>query len=151
MIVAGYVMDTFGGRSPGRFAMHIAAFGGAAAIPCALAAGMSTDVTICLAGLGGFVFFMALPTTIAPFIIQLFVPNELRGMSTALYVMIANLTGYGLGPSTAALLADQMPAAHHHIGSAMAIMAAVLLPGAVLLFVRAGHKLTRRLDEDPLR
>ena len=144
MIAAGYLMDKLGGRNAARFATHVAAFGAAAAIPSALTAGLSSNDVVCLAGLGGFIFFMALPTTIAPFIIQLIVPNELRGTSISLYVLIANLAGYGIGPSAAAIISDRLPAANHRIGFAMALMAAVLLPVAVSLLMRSARKLPTR-------
>src|SRR5208282_2247029 len=140
MITAGVLTDARGAPNPKHFAVLLAATGVAAVTPCALIAALATGSSGALAGLGGLAFFMSIPITMAPFVIQAIMPNQFRGIAISIYVLIVNLTGLGLGPTTAGFISDHF-LQEHSIAHALAIMAALLLPLSACLFLMAARTL----------
>jgi MFS family permease len=53
-------------------------------------------------------FFLCMPTCLIPAAILEAVPNAMRGQATALYLLIVNLIGLGLGPTAVALVTDRV-------------------------------------------
>jgi MFS family permease len=51
-------------------------------------------------------FFLCMPTCLIPAAILEAVPNAMRGQATAVYLLIVNLIGLGLGPTAIALVTD---------------------------------------------
>ena len=49
-----------------------------------------------------------MPTCLIPAAILELVPNAMRGQATAVYLMIVNLIGLGIGPTAIALLTDHV-------------------------------------------
>lgn len=53
-------------------------------------------------------FFRCMPTCLIPAAILELVPNAMRGQATALYLLIVNLIGLGIGPTAVALVTDRV-------------------------------------------
>jgi MFS family permease len=53
-------------------------------------------------------FFLCMPTCLIPAAILEAVPNAMRGQATAVYLLIVNLIGLGLGPTAIALVTDHV-------------------------------------------
>jgi MFS family permease len=53
-------------------------------------------------------FFLCMPTCLIPAAILETVPNTMRGQATAVYLLIVNLIGLGLGPTAIALVTDHV-------------------------------------------
>ena len=53
-------------------------------------------------------FFLCMPTCLIPAAILETVPNAMRGQATAVYLLIVNLIGLGLGPTAIALVTDHV-------------------------------------------
>jgi MFS family permease len=53
-------------------------------------------------------FFLCMPTCLIPAAILETVPNAMRGQATAVYLLIVNLIGLGLGPTAIALVTDRV-------------------------------------------
>jgi MFS family permease len=53
-------------------------------------------------------FFLCMPTCLVPAAILETVPNAMRGQATAVYLLIVNLVGLGLGPTAIALVTDRV-------------------------------------------
>jgi MFS family permease len=51
-------------------------------------------------------FFTAFATGVAAAAVQQIVPNNMRGQASAVYLLVANLVGMGLGPTGVALITD---------------------------------------------
>ena len=49
-----------------------------------------------------------MPTCLIPAAIVEIVPNAMRGQATALYLLIVNLIGLGIGPTAVALVTDKV-------------------------------------------
>jgi MFS family permease len=54
------------------------------------------------------IFFGCMPTCLIPAAIVELVPNAMRGQATALYLLIVNLIGLGIGPTAIALVTDKV-------------------------------------------
>lgn len=54
------------------------------------------------------IFFGCMPTCLIPAAIVEIVPNAMRGQATALYLLIVNLIGLGIGPTAVALVTDKV-------------------------------------------
>jgi MFS family permease len=53
-------------------------------------------------------FFLCMPTCLIPAAIQELVPNAMRGQAIAVYLLIVNLIGLGVGPTAIALVTDHV-------------------------------------------
>jgi MFS family permease len=104
------------------------------AIPCGIAAPLMPDLNSSLTLIGVLVFFLTFPqgTNIAAF--QLITPNEMRAQVSAIFLLITNVFGLGLGATTVALLTDYYFGAPERINESLALMTAlVAIPSLVLL------------------
>jgi len=81
------------------------------------------------------VFFSAFQGGIAGGTLQLMTPNRLRGQVMALYLLVANLIGLGLGPTVLAAATDYVFGYDEAISKSIALCAAVLCPlGGLILW-----------------
>ncbi len=81
-------------------------------------------------------FFLCMPTCLIPAAILETVPNAMRGQATAVYLLIVNLIGLGLGPTAIALVTDRVfgyDAAVRY--SLLIVPLAACLMAALLFFV----------------
>ncbi|WP_439815800.1 spinster family MFS transporter [Zavarzinia sp. CC-PAN008] len=78
--------------------------------------------------------FLSMQSSAGPAALQEVVPNQLRGQVAALYVFTVTLIGLGLGPTVMALVLDHVFGYDQAVGMAVAIVAAVALPLAGVLF-----------------
>jgi MFS family permease len=82
-----------------------------------------------------FFFFSSFPYGAAAAALQLMAPHDLRARLSAIYLLILNLVGIGLGPLCIAAISDSLLGGKSHIGDAMSIVGAVVVPlgGLILL------------------
>lgn len=81
------------------------------------------------------VFFSAFQGGIAGGVMQLMTPNEMRGTAAALYFLVANLLGMGLGPTAVALCTDFVFRSDAALDKSLALVAAVCIPVASLIIL----------------
>jgi MFS family permease len=103
--------------------------------PIAVATFKTGNATATLALLAPLLFLASFPFGIASAAIQLVTPNRLRARTSALYLMVINLTGIGFGSTAASLVSDYVLHDDQRIGDGVALVAAVVAPlgGACLL------------------
>ncbi len=104
------------------------------AIPCGIAAPLVTDFDLSLTLVTVLVFFLTFPqgTNIAA--LQLITPNEMRAQVSAVFLLITNVMGLGLGATIVALMTDYVFGAPERINDSLALMTAlVALPALILL------------------
>lgn len=71
--------------------------------------------------------------------LQVVTPNQMRGQVTALFLAVFNLIGFGLGPTSVALLTDYLFRSEAALGYSMSLAATLLGPIAALV-IWAGLK-----------
>jgi MFS family permease len=92
----------------------------------------SADTMVWL--LGPMLFLSSMPFAATSAAIQLATPNEFRARTSAMYLLVLNLTGIGFGSTAAALVSDYVLQDDKRIGEGVALVAAVAAPLAVLSF-----------------
>ncbi|MEZ5557832.1 MAG: MFS transporter [Pseudomonadales bacterium] len=105
-------------------------------LPCAVALGFVSTPMMGIVAMFLAVFFSAFQGGIAAGALQLMTPNRLRGQVSALYFLVANLIGLGLGPTLVAACTDFVFASDAAIGKSIALSAAVLCPLSLLILLR---------------
>jgi MFS family permease len=83
----------------------------------------------------------------APAALQLVTPNNYRGQVSASYLFIFNLIGTGLGPTMVGVYSTYVFKNDAHIGWAIALNAAIMLPLAILSFIWALAPMRRAIAE----
>jgi MFS family permease len=88
-----------------------------------------TDATVALCLLTIPCFFVAFPFGASSAAIQVIMPNQARGLASALYLFILNLIALGFGPTLVALLTDYV----FHDEQALRYSLALVMGGGALL------------------
>ena len=104
-----------------------------AMLPFMLVLGFTSNPLVGISMLAVATFFSAFQGGIAGGVIQLMTPNQMRGQVVALYFLVANLVGLGLGPTVIAATTDYVFANDAAIGQSLALSAAVLCPLAIAI------------------
>lgn len=116
--------------------------------PAAILAPLAPSAGIAQLGFAAVYFSLALCFGVATASFVAVTPVHLRGRMIALYLLIGNLCGLGLGPPAVGLLLDRVLVDAAQVGTALSLLAVpTTVIGAALLFgARAAH---RRLSDDP--
>ena len=117
--------------------MRAAYHGTLCMIPVAVLAPVVTNNTVAIVLLAMLTFALSFPQGLTATILQLVAPNRMRAQVTAIFMFIAVLSGYTIGPASVAIIADYFFRDEASINICLAIVSAFLLPiGA--LFLRSG-------------
>ena len=111
--------------------------GAALILPTATLAPLLPDAEFVMAGVLAMYFAIALTFGIATTAFVAVTPPRLRGQVVAIYLLIGNLVGLGLGPPLVGLLVDRGGATFGAVGPALAGVCVVVAAPAVLLLQRA--------------
>ncbi len=104
-------------------------------MPCTIGLGFVSSPAAGIVVMSLAVFFSAFQGGITGGTLQLMTPNRMRGQVMAVYLLVANLIGLGLGPTVLALTTDYVFGADEAIGQAIALSGAILCPiGAIMLW-----------------
>ena len=115
--------------------------------PCAVTLGFTTNEIVGIVAMGLAVFFSACQGGIAGGTLQLMTPNRMRGQVIAIYMLVANLIGLGLGPTVVAATTDYVFGYDEAIGKSIALTAVVMCPLGGLLLWRSMPAIRRQIEE----
>lgn len=104
-------------------------------LPFAAMLAFADTVALGLACLAGAIFFSAFQGGIAGGVIQLMVPNEMRGQAVALYFLMANLIGLGFGPTVVAAITDYVFKNDAALNKSLALTSVTLIPIAAIIML----------------
>lgn len=105
-LLSGFLSDYFSRRSLSAARLRVA-FIGVLLLPApAVLWSLSGSPEVAYALLFLTVFSLSIAQSAAPALIQSVVPNRMRGLAIATYLLLAGLLGIGLGPTLVALLTD---------------------------------------------
>lgn len=133
LLFAGWLADKWyaSGRSDAYLRTILLSMLGLA--PCAVGIGVVNDESLAMLLLSGAIFFSAFQGGISIGALQLMTPNRMRGQAVAVYLLVANLIGLGLGPTVIAATTDFVFQNDAAIGQSIALCAAILCPLAALI------------------
>lgn len=114
--------------------------------PSAIATFQAGSVTLALILAVPTLFFSSFPFGAASSAIQLVTPNQLRARVSAIYLLVINIVGIGLGATVASAISDHIFADETRIGDGVSLVALVSVPVAGLLF-RRSQKTFRALQQ----
>jgi MFS family permease len=115
-------------------ALQVMVAGAVLLVPLAVPTPLATADPLARAGVALIYFAIAVCFGVATTAFAAVTPARLRGRMTALYLMIGNLVGLGLGPPAVGVILDHVLGDPSRIGTALALVAAAtVLPGALLL------------------
>src|ERR1700735_972303 len=80
-------------------------------------------------------FFLCMPVCLIPAAILEAVPNAMRGQATAVYLMVVNLIGWGLGPTAMGLVTDHVVGYDAAVRYSLLIVPGVACILAAILFL----------------
>jgi MFS family permease len=107
--------------------LRVMAAAAAAAIPFALIAPLAETPEAALTRLAPMIFFITMVVGLGPSALQELVPNQVRGMATSIGVLVVNLIGLGIGPTSIALVTDYWLQDEHQLRYALAALLPVML------------------------
>jgi MFS family permease len=102
----------------------------------AIAFTQTTSLNASLAWLVAAMFFASFPLPTSAAAMQALAPNQMRAQVSAMFLLVSNLIGLGLGTTLVAVITDKVFGSPLAVGHSMAIINAVaIVLAAVLLFV----------------
>ncbi|MEZ5597994.1 MAG: MFS transporter [Pseudomonadales bacterium] len=146
LMLAGSLADRWMARGISDAYVRVILISIVALIPFGVALGFIENDVLGIIAIGLAVFFSAFQGGISSGTLQLMTPNRLRGQVVAVYSLVANLIGMGLGPTVVALMTDYVFGDDAAIGKSIALATAVLCPVAAFILWR-GRPAIRGLIE----
>jgi MFS family permease len=145
-VAGGVLADRLRQRGHKDAELRVGAWSALALWPLAIATFQASDPTWMFALLAPTLFFSSFPFGAASAALQLVTPNRLRARTSAVYLLVINLTGIGFGATAASLVSDYVLRDDTRIGDGVTAVAAVALPFAALLLWRAAATYRRMQD-----
>jgi MFS family permease len=147
VMIFGAAGIVFGGRLADRWlkqgttdaTLRVGLWAALAYIPLGIIYPLVPTPVLAAVALAPAVFFLSMPTGVAAAAIQEIVPNRMRGQASAIYLLVVNLIGLGLGPTAVALITDYVFHDDNAVHYSLAITGTIASLGAVL-FLALGLK-----------
>ena len=140
LLLAGTVADRLLARGVRDAYARVILLSIVALTPFGVALGFVQNDILALFTIGIAIFFSAFQGGLTAGSIQLMTPNRMRGQVSAVYFLMSNLIGLGLGPTVVAVCTDYVFASDAAIGQSIALVTAVLCPvSAVVLWRGLPH------------
>jgi MFS family permease len=146
LLIAGTVADRLVARGMRDAYPRVVLFSMLGLAPFGVALAYVENDILALFTIGIAIFFSAFQGGLVAASLQVMTPNRMRGQVVAVYQLLANLIGLGLGPTVVALCTDYVFANDAAIGKSIALVCAVLCPLTALLLWR-GLPAIRQLIE----
>lgn len=106
----------------------------AAIFPLGLFVPLAPNATLAMLGLGPLIFCLSMPQGLGPAMVQLTTPNHMRAQVTAVFTLLAVLTGYTAGGALVAMITDYVFRDENTLNYSLAIVTGCFIPIAVLSF-----------------
>jgi len=120
--------------------MRAACIGAACMFLPAVMFAQTASLNASLAWLVAAMFFASFPLATSAAAMQTLAPNQMRAQISALFLLVSNLIGLGLGTTLVALVTDKVFGSPLAVGHSMTIIDAIATAlAAVLLFVGCKH------------
>lgn len=134
----------------GDFMVHRRVYGrllvaiGAAccALPLLVGSMMASNPSASMILFGGGFFFLTMLVSSAPSLLQQVTPSRIRGLTTALFALVINMMGLGLGPTVVAVVTQRLLHNEARLGTALAYV----IPTTLVLVVVCAALTIRRFS-----
>lgn len=114
--------------------MKVGLWAAVAALPVGLLVALSSNTVLTVLALCLLMFLLMAPVPAGVAGLQLITPPLLRGRVSAIYMVVTNLLGIGLGPMLPALFTDYVFRSQSAVNLSLAIFALIVTPLAIAAF-----------------
>ncbi|MFT4768852.1 MAG: MFS family permease [Glaciecola sp.] len=136
IVVGGIVADRLSKHGYSDANMRTGVIAAVGLLPACVLAPQMSSFGGSIAAYAAFFFFSSFPYGAAAAALQVMAPHDLRARLSAIYLLVLNLIGIGLGPLTIAAVSDHFLGGKAYLGTAMSIVSAVVVPvGALILLL----------------
>ncbi|NML31440.1 spinster family MFS transporter [Paraburkholderia antibiotica] len=136
----GWLSDLLLRRGHADAPLRAACIGAACMFVPAVAFAQSASLGVSLAWLVVAMFFASFPLATSAAAMQALAPNQMRAQISALFLLVSNLIGLGLGTTLVALVTDKVFGSPLAVGHSMTVINAIATALTVgLLFVGCKH------------
>ena len=133
LLTGGALGDRWFGRGQLDGYSRVILLSMAGMLPFVIALGFITSPQLGIACMAIAVFFSAFQGGVSGGLIQMVTPNQMRGQVVAIFFLLANLIGMGLGPTVLALITDYVFGNDDALNKSIALCGAVLIPISALI------------------
>ncbi len=145
---AGIIVERMGGNDPVKAILRFMRICTAILLPVGVIGPLVPSLWLELFLMGFSILIISSIASVSSLPFQYIAPMHLRAQSIAILALVCALLGTGSGPILAGVLSDALQFLDHPLSSALAIIAAVVLPIIFLLFTLvAKHHERARLDQ----
>ena len=137
ILTGGIVADRWRAQGDSVAEIRTAIVGAIALWPLAVLTFQADDLRVTLLLSAPMLFFSSFPFGAASAALQLVTPNQLRARVSAIYLLVINLLGIGLGATAASAISDFVFQDENRIGDGVTLVALLAAPLAVLLLWRS--------------
>lgn len=143
-LTGGWLADRWRSRGVPDAALRANAWAVAAALPVPAAVMLAPTSTLALAAAGCFFFLSSFAVPLAPTALQNVTPGYLRARVSALFLLVVNAVGIGLGPTAVAFVTDHVVGDPAGVGRALALVGSLAYLTSLVFLIR-GLRPYRRL------
>lgn len=122
VLCGGWLSDTFLARGKTDGPMRAATIGALGMLIPATCFTLVSDVHLSMTLLVIAMFFASFPMPTSTAAMQMMAPNQMRAQISALFLLVSNLIGLGVGTTIVALITDKVFGSPAAVGQSMAIM-----------------------------
>jgi len=148
ILVGGWLVDRLAARGSRDAVLGVSVGGSAAALPFALAAPFAPSGEMAMAIIAAMSFMFGLAQGLPPVALQAIAANRIRARVTALYLLVGNLVAFTVGPTGVALISDYWLGGPERIGTAMAILSAIVTPLGLVALLSARRRFVAASSEE---
>lgn len=106
-------------------------------LPCMVAAALATSAPVALVFIAPIMFGIFMNAGVFPTLIQVITPNRMRAQVSAVFLLVTNLAGLGLGPTLYALTTDYVFGADASLRYSLLCVSVLLLSTGVIFMQRS--------------
>jgi MFS family permease len=145
-LFAGWLADRLVARGSADGPLLVGIFYAFAVLVCAGFGPLVGPEWLSLSMIAGGMFFLNIwGACVAPAILQQVTPSRMRGRVSAIYVLLSNLIGLGLGPPMVALATDHVFSGHSAVGGSLALVGTISVLASTAC-MQLGRAALRRFD-----
>ena len=112
------------------------------ALPLLIGSVIAPDVSTSMVLFAGGFLFLTMLVTSAPALLQQVTPSRIRGLNTALFALVINMMGLGLGPTVVAVVTQSFLHDEARLGTALAMV----IPSTLVLVIACALLTIRRFS-----
>jgi MFS family permease len=134
VVTGGKITDYFVKRGIDEAGFWVGFTAAVLLIPATTAVFLAVNGTIAVGIFAITIFLISSPLGAGPAALQRMLPNEMRGQASAIFLLLVNLIGFGVGPTFVAFFTDYIFRNENAINYSLLCVCLITLPISAMLF-----------------